>query len=62
MSQILPVFLSLSGDRSWRVRWSFCNKLVEICQSFDADVSTKNFGTVYESLLADVEVEVCHTS
>lgn len=58
VNEILPVVLSLSCDRSWRVRWSFSNGLHEICNAMGEDITNSSLVSVFQSLLGDVEPEV----
>lgn len=51
--------MSLSCDRSWRVRWSFSNGLHEICRGVGEEITNSSLVNVFQTLLEDMEPEVC---
>ena len=59
MTHILPVIQFIGGDKSWRVRWALASRLHEFCPTMGEDVSNGTLSVIFESLLNDVEPEVC---
>ena len=57
-NSILPVILSLSEDKSWRVRWSVSNSFCEVCDSLGEDITRNELVRYFVKLLRDSEPEV----
>ena len=55
---ILPLFLELACDHSWRVRYSTAIHIGEICNLFSQEIITEKILPEYVKLLNDSELEV----
>ena len=59
VERILPILVSTTDDRSWRVRWTAASKFSEAVQAFcDLPGSMAELLSAYEKLLQDPEAEV----
>lgn len=57
ISLVLPVVLKISGDSSWRVRWSLARCLPELSKA-SGEQAHESISRVLETLLGDTEAEV----
>jgi serine/threonine-protein phosphatase 2A regulatory subunit A len=58
-SELLLPFLSLiSSDRSWRVRWSFADRVSDLSDALGAEATHGELTTAYVTALKDSEAEV----
>ena len=55
---ILPLFLELASDNSWRVRFTTVSEIGVICNLFSKDIIETKLLPEYLHLLQDPEVEV----
>lgn len=50
--------LALAGDRSWRIRWSFANRVSELADALGVTITRERLLPAFDELLADPEAEV----
>lgn len=55
---ILPILLTLSEDKSWKVRLTIAKNFAELSQAFGKEITDGNLVTKFALLLKDVEADV----
>ena len=55
---MLPIFLGIFEDKSWKVRLSIANLFPELSKEFGKEIVEANFISKYSMLLKDIEADV----
>ena len=58
ISLILPLFLELASDNSWRVRFTTVTQIGDICALYSTEIIETRFLPEYIRLMQDPELEV----
>ncbi|KAE8663976.1 Serine/threonine-protein phosphatase 2A 65 kDa regulatory subunit A beta isoform [Hibiscus syriacus] len=58
VAHILPVIVSFSQDKSWRVRYMVANQLYDLCEAVGPEPTRSDLVPAYVRLLRDNEAEV----
>lgn len=57
-SHTLPIIISATEDKSWRVRLSLSKTFAELAEAFGHDVTDQNLIQIFTTLLKDAENDV----
>ena len=57
-AHIIPIVITLTGDKSWRVRYHLAENFAELARALGKDIAVTSLISIFSTLLKDLENEV----